>query len=126
MFTAVAVMFDLSLSSQTSVVHRSWSVLNSFVLAFLSPKRRVIQSFFPPEARFFARDVLKTRAVEMGSEVLMQAYRNLRNKINRENDRLKRDYFSRKIYENDGNIKGLGTQSTNILTGGRRQPKFRT
>ena len=35
----------------------------------------------------------------------MQAYRNLRNQINRENDWLKREYFSRKIYENDGNIK---------------------
>ena len=53
-----------------------------------------------------ARDVLKTRAVEMSSEVLMQAYRNLRNQINRENDRLKREYFSSKVYENDGNIKG--------------------
>ena len=41
----------------------------------------------------------------MSSEVLLQAYRNLRNQINRENDRLKREYFSRKIYENDGNIK---------------------
>ena len=53
-----------------------------------------------------AKDVLKTRAVKMSSEVLMKAYRNLRNQINRENDRLKREYFSRKIYENDGNIKG--------------------
>ena len=59
-----------------------------------------------------ARDVLKTRAVEMSSEVLMQAYTNLRNQINRENDRLKREYFSKKIYENDGNIKG--TWSTTI------------
>ena len=42
----------------------------------------------------------------MGSEVLRQAYRNPKNQINRENDWLKRDYFSRKIYENDGNIKG--------------------
>ena len=33
-----------------------------------------------------ARDVLKTRGVEMSSEVLMQAYRNLRNQINRENN----------------------------------------
>ena len=36
----------------------------------------------------------------------MQAYRNLRNQINREHDRLKREYFSRKIYENGGIIKG--------------------
>ena len=53
-----------------------------------------------------ASDVLNTRAVEMGFMVLMQAYRNLRNQINRENDWLKHDYFSRKLHENDGNIKG--------------------
>ena len=53
-----------------------------------------------------ARDVLKTREVEMSSEVLMQAYRNLRNQINHENDWLKHEYFSNKIYENDGHIKG--------------------
>ena len=53
-----------------------------------------------------ARDVLKTREVEMSSEVLMQAYRNLRNQINHENDWLRHEYFSKKIYENDGNIKG--------------------
>ena len=53
-----------------------------------------------------ARDVLRTRAVEMSSEVLMQAYRNLRNQINHENDQLKYEYFSSKIYENDSNIKG--------------------
>ena len=29
----------------------------------------------------------------MGSEFLMQAYNNLRNQINCENDQLKRDYF---------------------------------
>ena len=48
----------------------------------------------------------------MGSGVLKQAYRNLRNQINCENDWLKRDYIGRKIYENDGNIKELGIQST--------------
>ena len=42
----------------------------------------------------------------MSSEVLVQAYRNLRNQINSENDRLKHEYLSRKIYENDGNIRG--------------------
>ena len=30
-----------------------------------------------------------SKIIEMGSEVLMQAYRNLGNQINRENDRLK-------------------------------------
>ena len=72
--------------------HNSKNIYSPFVTSELIRKRR-------------ARDVLKTRAVETSSEVLMQAYRNLINQINRENNRLKRVYFSRKIYENDGNIK---------------------
>ena len=47
----------------------------------------------------------------MSSEVLMQAYRNLRNQINRENYWLKREYFSWKIYENDSNIKEFQIQN---------------
>ena len=42
---------------------------------------------------------MKVKAVHMKSEILMDAYRNLRNHVNREN--LKRDYFSRKVSDND-------------------------
>ena len=63
------------------------------------------------------RDVLKTKADEMSSEVLMQTYGNLRNQINRESDRLKREYFNRKIYENDGNIKGTWNTINKLLDG---------
>ena len=53
-----------------------------------------------------AWDVLKTKVVEMGSEVLMQARRHLGIQINCEHDQLKHDYFRRKIYQNYDNIKG--------------------
>ena len=36
------------------------------------------------------RDILKTKAVKMKSDILMEAYRNLRNHVNRENYKLKR------------------------------------
>ena len=48
----------------------------------------------------------------------MQTYRNLRNQINRENDQLKCDYFSRKIYANDGNINGMWNTISKLI--GRR------
>ena len=42
----------------------------------------------------------------MKSEILMEAYRNLRNQVNRENDKLKRQYFAKKISDNEKDIKG--------------------
>ena len=42
----------------------------------------------------------------MKSEILMEAYRNLRNLVNRENCKLKRQYFSKKISDNEKDIKG--------------------
>ena len=42
----------------------------------------------------------------MKSEILMEAYRNLRNQVNRENDKLKWQYFAKKISDNEKDIKG--------------------
>ena len=71
-----------------------------------------------------ARDVLKTRAVEMGFEVLVQPYKNLGNQINRENGRLKRDYFSRKIYENGGSIKGIWNTINKLINSRSKTTKI--
>ena len=49
---------------------------------------------------------MKVKAVHMKSEILMDAYRNSRNQVKRENFRLKRDYFAKKISDNDKDIKG--------------------
>ena len=42
----------------------------------------------------------------MKFEILLEAYRNLRNQVNRENDKLKRQYFTKKISDNEKDIKG--------------------
>ena len=48
---------------------------------------------------------MKVKAVYMKSEILMDAYRNLRIQVNCENCGLKRDYFANKISDNDKDIK---------------------
>ena len=50
-------------------------------------------------------DIMKVKTVHMKSEILMDAYRNLRNHVNRENSRLKRDYFAKEIFDDDKDIK---------------------
>ena len=51
------------------------------------------------------RDKLKKTAVKSGSPNLMSAYRQLRNKVNKMNVELKRQYFSDKILQFEGNMK---------------------
>ena len=51
------------------------------------------------------RDKLKIAAVEAKSELLMQAYRKVGNKVNSLNTRLKRQYFTNKIDSCEGNLK---------------------
>ena len=50
-------------------------------------------------------DKLKIAAVKAKSELLMQAYRKVRNKVNSLNTRLKRQYFTNKIDSCEGNLK---------------------
>ena len=52
------------------------------------------------------RDILKAKAVKMKSEILTEACRNLRNQVNRKNYKLKRQYFAKKISDNEKDIKG--------------------
>ena len=52
------------------------------------------------------RDILKAKAVKIKSEILIEAYRNLRNQVNHENYKLKRQYFANKISDNEKDIKG--------------------
>ena len=51
------------------------------------------------------RDRLRKSAVKVGSEILMTAYRHVRNAVNKQNKALKRQYFSEKIRRCEGNIK---------------------
>ena len=70
-----------------------------------------------------SRDILKKRALALNSEILMHAYRNLRNQVNRENERLKQQYFSNEIKRAEEDIKG--TWKT-VKTKDRKQQKFLT
>ena len=54
---------------------------------------------------FRSRDKLKMAAVKTKSEVLMAAYKQLRNKVNSTCKRLKRDYLPDKIKASEGNLK---------------------
>ena len=51
----------------------------------------------------------------MNSEILMHAYRNLRNQVNRENERLKQQYFSNEIKTVEGDIKGTWKTVNKLL-----------
>ena len=42
-------------------------------------------------------DILKQKAVKMKSEILMQAYKEMRNQVNSDNRSLKRKYFKNEI-----------------------------
>ena len=50
------------------------------------------------------RDTLTTLAVKCNSKLLMDAYKQLRNRVNSLNIQLKRQYFSEKIMQYYGNL----------------------
>ena len=62
-----------------------------------------------------SRDILKKRALALNSEILMHAYRNLRNQVNRENERLKQQYFSNEIKRVEGDTKGTWKTVNKLL-----------
>ena len=52
------------------------------------------------------RDILKQKAVKMKSEIVMQAYKEMRNQVNSDNRSQKREYFNNEITQQEGNVKG--------------------
>ena len=52
-----------------------------------------------------SRDALKKKAVELKSNLLMEAYQNLRNKGQKESKILKNEYFSKELDNAQDNIK---------------------
>ena len=52
-----------------------------------------------------SRDKLRKQAIKSKSEVLLDAYKQIRHKVNKINIDLKRDYFTNKIASHDGDIK---------------------
>ena len=73
-------------------------------------RRRVSDKYTPwLNADYFklakTRDKLKTRAVKTNSKLLMESYKQIRNRLNNLNTQLKREYFSEKITQFQGNLK---------------------
>ena len=61
------------------------------------------------------RDMLKSKAVALNSNILMQAFRNIRNETNKLNSSLKREYFSKQIDKAEGDIKATWKTVNKLL-----------
>ena len=89
-----------------------WSRTLSDIIEKHAPlrERRVTERFSPwitagLKRLLRARDKLKIKAVKVKSQLLMNAYKQMRCKANNLNRKLKREHFSSKIELNKGNIK---------------------
>ncbi len=102
----------VSNTDDISIVVENWSNMFSVILEKHAPmrNRRVSEKFSPWLTKEFrklsaSRDKLRKQAVRSKSEILQQAYRQLRNKVNKLNMDLKRKYFTDKITSFQGDIK---------------------
>ena len=91
---------------------RKWTQIFSLILEKHAPtlRRRVSDKYTPwLNADYFklakTRDKLKTRAVKTNSKLLMESYKQIRNRLNSLNTQLKRKYFSEKITQFQGDFK---------------------
>ena len=89
-----------------------WSTLFSLIIEKHAPLKemRVSEKYCPwidkdPKGLMRARDRLKTTALKRKSPILIDAYRQARNRVNSLNIELKKQYFSKKISECKGNMK---------------------
>ena len=105
-----------------NVIVNTWTNIFSLILEKHAPtrNRRVSDRFCPWLTNDFklmckARDKLKKQAIRSKSELLMQAYRNIRNQANRLNEKLKREYFTHKIASCEGDLKSTWKTINNVL-----------
>ena len=99
-----------------------WSSMFSIILEKHAPmrNRRVSEKFSPWLTKEFklmckSRDRLKKLAVSSKSDLLMQAYRQLRNRVNKLNENLKREFFTNKIASYDGDLKNTWKTINQVL-----------
>ena len=99
-------------SEDINVVVEKWSSMVSFIIETHAPmmQKRVSERYSPwlsssLKDLFRSRDKLKAAAFKSKSEILMTAYRQVRNKANNMNADLKKTYFINKIHEAAGNMK---------------------
>ena len=109
-------------SDDIDVVINNWTSIFSLILEKHAPmrERRVSEKFCPWLTNDFksmckARDKLKKQAIRSKSDVLMQSYRDIRNKVNKMNGELKREYFTHKIASCEGDLKKTWQTINNVL-----------
>ena len=104
------------------ILVNNWSSLFSFVTEKHAPSKtiRVSERYSPSigkdlESLMSTRDRLKTAALKSKSRILMDAYRQARNRVNSLNIQLKRQYVSAKISECKGNMKKSSKNINELL-----------
>ena len=102
----------LNETDDINVLVTQWSTLFSLIIDKHAPIKslRVSERYCPwvnggLKELIRSRDKLKKAAVKNKSLLLMSSYRHIRNKINKQNSELKRQYFSEKLAQAKGNMK---------------------
>ena len=95
-----------------NLIVEQWTKMFSLILDKHAPvrNRRVSNKFSPWLTKDLkqlsaTRDRLKKQAVRSKSKILMDAYRQTRNKVNKLNTDLKREFFTNKIASHNGDLK---------------------
>ena len=73
---------------------------------------------------FIVRDRLKKQAIRFKLPMLMEAYKQMHNRINRKSIQLKRNYFAYKIALLKGDIKGTWKTINSVLNGKSKTTKI--
>ena len=101
-------------SEDINVVVEKWISMLSLIIETHAPmmQKRVSERYSPWMSSSLkdllrSRDKLQIAAVKSKFEILMAAYRQVRNKANRMNADLKNTYFTDKIHETEGNVKEI-------------------
>ena len=91
---------------------QEWTNIFSYIVEKHAPLKsiRVSEKYCPfiksdLKAMIRSRDKLKKAAVKSGSPLLLASYRHVRNKVNRLNIDLKREYITTKIQSSQGDMK---------------------
>ena len=99
-------------TDDVNVLVTQWSTLFSLTIDKHAPIKslRVSERYCPwvnedLKRLIRSRDKLKKAAVKSKSLILMSSYRHIRNKINKQNSELKRQYFSERLAQAKGNMK---------------------
>ena len=99
-------------STDINVIVEQWTKMRALIIQRHAPilEKRVSERYSPwitPHLKQMirTRDKLKTEAVKKISEILMSAYKQIRNKVNNTVKTLKREYYTNKIKASEGNLK---------------------